>query len=236
MGRQCMPPQRGSVGEEMPCMFFYPGCRTCNYMLLLQCFAQGIILIQGSMERSWLDLLQGWSSIKTTACSFALCRKQTRVPASILGILGADSSSARSSWLQNALGMLEDAGQQQGTHQAGSTILSLCRTPLRVMFPSHQMRAAIFICVKTSSQIPCVPASIQPHSKVHGRPWSVLNKHSFTLAECPMVLPYLDLPASLSPSQKMVPPEQHPFLHRFWVSAFHLTPWIPVRTKELMQS
>lgn len=59
------------------------------------------------------------------------------------------------------------------------------------------MTAAILGRGKNSARVPCAPASVQPHSKVHGRQGLAFSKHSSTLAQLPKALPYLDLPPSL---------------------------------------
>ena len=112
-GQASICPQRGPAGKEMPHMFLYPVWRSCNYMCCFSSISlKELLSFQESLERSWLHLLQGpkWHQ-NCNLLPLALCRKQTKAPASILG---AGRSSSRRTPLRSTPGIPEDVRQESG--------------------------------------------------------------------------------------------------------------------------
>lgn len=160
--------QRRPAGKKMPCVFLYPVWRGCNYMCCFSTISlKELLSFQESLERSWLHLLQGQIGTKITTCSPLHCAENK--PRLLLASLGLVATHLGGPLFRGPQGSWKVSGRRQGTRQAGSTILSLGSTPLRIMWRGLQMRAAILGHGKNSFQIPCVPAIIQPHSKVHWR-------------------------------------------------------------------
>lgn len=103
------------------------------------------------------------------------------------------------------------SGSRQGSRQAGSTILSLGSTPLRIMYQGLQMRAAIVGHAKNSTQARLVflPAFSPTAKCIRGSGWHQTTIHPPWLS-CPklcltLTFLFLSLPVNGSTSTRSLP-------------------------------